>query len=51
MPAHTMAQAFAKNFLGHSPGWYKLTIIGFLVLNPILVVTIGPFITGWCLIL
>ena len=50
MASYTMAQAFTKNFLGHSPTWYKLTIVGFLVLNPILIVTVGPFIAGWCLI-
>jgi NhaB family Na+:H+ antiporter len=46
-----MAQAFAFNFLGRSPGWYKLTIIGFLIINPILVVAVGPFVSGWVLIL
>lgn len=51
MANHTLAQAFASNFLGQSPTWYKLAIIGFLILNPILVVTAGPFITGWCLII
>ena len=51
MASHAMAQALAKNFLGHSPTWYKLSIVGFLVLNPILIVTVGPFIAGWCLIL
>ncbi|MGI9308958.1 MAG: sodium/proton antiporter NhaB, partial [Gammaproteobacteria bacterium] len=30
---------------------YKLTIIGFLVINPILLVVAGPFIAGWVLIL
>ena len=42
--------AFWKNFLGPSPVWYKQTIIGFLILNPILLVTAGPFVTGWALI-
>lgn len=51
MSTHTLSQAFVANFLGHSPSWYKLTIIGFLVLNPILVNAAGPFITGWCLII
>ncbi len=51
MATHTMSQAFVGNFLGHSPNWYKLSIVGFLVLNPILVATVGPFVTGWCLIL
>ena len=48
---HTMAEAFRKNFLGQSPVWYKLTIIGFLILNPILVLTVGPFIAGWIIVL
>jgi len=43
-------QAFWHNFLGPSPIWYKQAIIGFLVLNPILLMTVGPFITGWVLI-
>ena len=51
MSSHTMSQAFVSNFLGHSPSWYKLAIVSFLILNPILVVTVGPFITGWCLII
>jgi len=48
--AQTMAQAFGKNFLGQAPNWYKQTILFFLVLNPILMVTAGPFVTGWLLI-
>jgi Na+:H+ antiporter, NhaB family len=46
----TVASAFWKNFLGSSPTWYKQTIIAFLVLNPILLLTLGPFVTGWLLI-
>jgi Na+:H+ antiporter, NhaB family len=46
----TMIQAFIKNFLGNSPKWYKLTIIGFLILNPFLLIILGPFLTGWILI-
>jgi len=48
--AHSFADAFRGNFLGNSPTWYKLTIIGFLVINPILV-TIDPFLAGWVLVL
>ena len=48
--AHSYAEAFRGNFLGNSPDWYKLTIIGFLVVNPILVM-IDPFIAGWALVL
>ncbi|MEJ2230298.1 MAG: sodium/proton antiporter NhaB [Nitrospirales bacterium] len=43
--------AFGQNFLDHAPRWYKGTILGFLVLNPCLLYTVGPFATGWCLIL
>ena len=43
--------AFGHNFLDHAPGWYKATILGFLILNPCLLYTVGPFVTGWCLIL
>ncbi len=49
--AQTMTQALVANFLGQAPQWYKKTIIAFLVLNPILLYTAGPFITGWILIL
>jgi len=42
--------AFWDNFLGQSPTWYKLTIIAFLVINPIIAFAAGPFIAGWLLI-
>jgi len=42
-------QAF-KSFLGNSPDWYKYAIIGFLILNPILLFTVGPTVTGWVVI-
>ena len=47
---YTMRRAFAEIFLGHSPDWYKLTSIGFLVINPIVLFTAGPFIAGWLLV-
>jgi len=42
---------FANNFLGKAPDWYKKVLIGFLILNPILMFTVGPFITGWVIII
>ena len=48
---YTIGQAFRENFLGNSPIWYKRTILAFLVLNPILYATVGPFVTGWVLVL
>ncbi|MCV6590033.1 MAG: sodium/proton antiporter NhaB [Marinobacterium sp.] len=47
---NTLPQAFVRNFLGNSPIWYKQAIIGFLILNPILLFVAGPVVTGWLLI-
>ena len=46
----TIGAAFIHNFLGHAPDWYKLTILAFLVLNPVLLATAGPVVTGWVLL-
>jgi NhaB family Na+:H+ antiporter len=45
-----LPHALWKNFLGHSPEWYKRTLVAFLVLNPLLLITLGAFVTGWVLI-
>ncbi|PLX66111.1 MAG: sodium/proton antiporter NhaB [Denitrovibrio sp.] len=47
----SMGLALSKNFLGEAPKWYKLTIVAFLVLNPILLFVVGPFVTGWVIII
>ena len=47
----SLSQAFGNNFLGSSPLWYKQTIIAFLILNPIVLMSMGPFVTGWLLII
>jgi Na+:H+ antiporter, NhaB family len=44
-------RAFVQNFLGHAPGWYKLTVVVFLALNPALLWLTGPFMAGWVLLL
>ena len=46
----TVAQAAMDNFLGNAASWYKLTIIFFLAINPIVMTTLGPFIAGWLLV-
>lgn len=46
----TATYALWKNFLGSSPEWYKKTIIAFLLLNPLFLLVLGPFVTGWLLI-
>ncbi|WP_207260508.1 sodium/proton antiporter NhaB [Desulfovibrio sp. Huiquan2017] len=45
-----LSKTFVETFLGNAPGWYKLTIIACLVLNPVLMLTVGPFVAGWALI-
>ncbi|MGA8205197.1 MAG: hypothetical protein WB812_11805, partial [Woeseiaceae bacterium] len=48
--AQSLAAALRSNFLGNSPHWYKLTIVSFLILNPILA-QFSPFVAGWALVL
>ena len=38
-------------FLGAAPDWYKLTLLAFLVINPIVLVIAGPFVAGWLILL
>ena len=49
----SIRSAFAHNFLGDSPRWYKRTIVAFLIVNPILWFLLpgGEFIAGWVLVL
>ena len=48
--SESTSAALWNNFLGPSPEWYKKTIIGFLLINPVLLFALGPFVTGWILI-
>ena len=43
--------ALWENFLGSAPEWYKTTIIAFLVINPVAMMLVGPYVTGWFLVL
>lgn len=47
----SLKKAFLKNFLGTSPDWYKLAIIIFLIINPLVFYFISPFIAGWLLVI
>jgi len=47
----TIAHGFVRNFMGNAPSWYKLAIIGFLILNPMVLVILGPVVAGWLLVL
>jgi len=46
----TLSQAFGRAFMGQAPQWYKLTVVAFLVGNPILFLLAGPLVTGWVLL-
>ena len=53
-----MLSEIQKLFLGDAPSWYKSTIIGFLIFNPILLVILNlsipessGFILGWIILL
>lgn len=45
----SMASALARNFLGSTPRWYKMTIVMFLIINPF-IVALNPFVAGWLLV-
>lgn len=48
--AISLGNAFVKNFLGKAPDWYKIAIITFLIINPIVFFLIDPFVAGWLLV-
>jgi Na+:H+ antiporter, NhaB family len=48
---NALLPALAHNFLGQAPGWYKRTIVAFLLLNPLFFWFLGPYLTGWILVL
>ena len=47
----TLGQAFRRGFLGNAPSWYKRLVVAFLLVNPLLLVTLGPTVTGWAVLL
>lgn len=49
MTQPSLAQAFLQNFLGDAPPWYKHTILGFLLLNPV-AFAINAYAAGWLLL-
>lgn len=46
----SMGRAIYKNFLGQAPDWYKMTILAFLLINPLLFF-VNPYLAGWALVL
>jgi len=51
MMTRNWGTVFWQAFLGSAPDWYKKTIVVFLLINPVLLFTAGPFVTGWILLL
>jgi NhaB family Na+:H+ antiporter len=50
-PPGGIGRALGRAFLGSAPAWYKLTIAGFLIANPIVLAVAGPFAAGWLVLL
>ncbi|MEP6842672.1 MAG: sodium/proton antiporter NhaB [Pseudolysinimonas sp.] len=46
----TLTTSLGRNFLGVAPRWYKLTIVGFLLVNPFVLLFAGPFAGGWLIV-
>ncbi len=46
----TLARSIQDNFLGQAPDWFKLTIIFCLIANPLILLTLGPFVAGTALV-
>lgn len=46
----SFAIALGRNFLGQSPNWYKQAILFFLILNPFVLLSLGPAVMAWLLV-
>ncbi|MEO6698313.1 MAG: sodium/proton antiporter NhaB [Paraperlucidibaca sp.] len=46
----SFAHALMRNFLGHSPMWFKWTLLAFLAINPLCMWLLGGYITGWIIV-
>eukprot|EP01043_Picozoa_sp_COSAG02_P034613 COSAG02_NODE_2431_length_8875_cov_9.810164_1_plen_366_part_00 len=50
-PEPPLMQAAWNNFLGHSPSWYKLTMVSFLLVNILIRFTLGKKLCAWAVLL
>ncbi|WP_251359294.1 sodium/proton antiporter NhaB [Kangiella sp. TOML190] len=48
--SYSARKAIFDNFLGNAPHWYKTTIVAFLLINPLILWSLGPVIAGWVLV-
>lgn len=49
--ARALPAAIFEAFLGHVPDWYKAVVLAFLAVNPLLLMSHGPFVLGWAMLL
>lgn len=49
--AKYFSNPFGANFLGGAPEWYKITILTFLIINPILLYLTSGYVVGWLMII
>ena len=50
-PEPSLKQAAWDNFLGHSPNWYKLTMLSFLLVNILIRFVVGKKLCAWAVLL
>ena len=46
----TFSNPYARNFLGNTPDWFKITMLSFLLINPLIYFTIDAYVAGWVLV-
>lgn len=46
-----MLKSFFYQFMGNSPKWYKLLILSFLIINPLLLLFFSKFVVGWVILI
>lgn len=49
-PSSSWSAVAFRLFLGHAPRWYKQGLLLALLLNPLVLLLFGPFVTGWLLL-
>ena len=48
---HNFLALFTAHFLGRAPGWYKASIVGFLLLNPLVLWLAGSVLSAFIAII
>jgi len=48
--SNSLPIAFWRNFLGHSPTWYKWVVVAALIVNPVVMVVLGGTAASWLIL-